>query len=56
MSIKNSHVAQVYDVDIVDGSPFIVMEHLPEGASFRDAPVEARLADLEPVALPGTAP
>ena len=28
MSIKNAHVAQVYDVDTVDGSPFIVMEHL----------------------------
>jgi serine/threonine-protein kinase len=28
MSIKNAHVAQVYDVDTVDGSPFIVMERL----------------------------
>jgi serine/threonine-protein kinase len=28
MSIKNAHVAQVYDVDTMDGSPFIVMEHL----------------------------
>jgi serine/threonine-protein kinase len=28
MRIKNAHVAQVYDVDTVDRSPFIVMEHL----------------------------
>src|SRR5580658_4633729 len=27
-SIKNDHVAHIYDVGSVDGAPFIVMEHL----------------------------
>jgi eukaryotic-like serine/threonine-protein kinase len=49
MSIKNVHVAQVYDVDTVDGSPFIVMEHL----TGRD--LAAILEERGPLAIEETA-